>query len=199
MNSRLGALIGLLALSYAAFGHHSRTAFDYSNILEMEGEIVAAYWRNPHVNFTLKTVDDDGNEQLWEMEAASWNTLARKGVPRDVFQAGARVTVAVNPSTQRPYHLSVNNVLLDDGTEVIVSPGGVEPRWSNNYYGGAPRTAESAPLPQSSRSAGGLFQIWSIAGWTILHFLWVGIAIICMAWLGRLLLLRWASSNLRYL
>ena len=42
-------------------------------------------------------------------------------------------------------------------------------------------------------------QIWLIAGWTILHYIWVGVAITGIAWLGRLLLLRRASSNLRYL
>jgi hypothetical protein len=41
-------------------------------------------------------------------------------------------------------------------------------------------------------------QIWVTAGWTILHYIWVGVAITCIAWLGRLLLLRRASSNLRY-
>ncbi len=164
MKSRLGTLICTLVLAVPALGHHSQTEFDNSNVLEMEGEIVAAYWRNPHVNFTLKTVDDDGNEELWEMEAASWNTLARKGVPRNVFQAGARVTVAVNRSTQRPRQLSVTNVLLDNGTEIIVSPGNGQPRWSNDYYGGAGRTAESLPPPQSTSSSGGLYQIWAIAG-----------------------------------
>ncbi len=164
MYSRLGALIGLLALSYATLGHHSQAEFDDTFVRELQGEIVAAYWRNPHVNFTLKTVDDDGNEALWEMEAASWNTLARKGVPEDVFKAGDRVRVAVHPSTTRPRHLQVNHVLLDTGMEVILSPSGDQPRWSNEYYGGTARTAESAPLRESSLTAGGLFQVWAIAG-----------------------------------
>ena len=43
-----------------------------------------------------------------------------------------------------------------------------------------------------------MIQIWLIAGWTILHYIWVGVAITGIAWLGRLLLRR-ASSNLRYL
>ena len=163
LRTRLATLIGTLILAFPALGHHSQAEFD-DDVVEMDGEIVAAYWRNPHVNFTLKTVDDNGTEQLWEMEAASWNTLARKGVPRDVFQAGARVTVAVNRSTKRPRQLSVTNVLLDNGTEVIVSPGNGQPHWSNDYYGGAARPAESTPAPDLSEGTGGLFQTWSIAG-----------------------------------
>ena len=164
MNSRLGALIGLLALSCSAFGHHSQAEFDDDAVLELQGEIVAAYWRNPHVNFTLRTVDDDGNEELWEMEAASWNTLARKGVPENVFKAGDRVTIAANPSTRRPRQLQVNHVLLDSGMEVILSPSGDQPRWSNEYYGGTAQTMEPAPLSESSVTADGLFQIWASAG-----------------------------------
>ena len=164
MNSRLGALIGLLALSCSAFGHHSQAEFDDDAVLELQGEIVAAYWRNPHVNFTLRTVDDDGNEELWEMEAASWNTLARKGVPENVFKAGDRVTIAAHPSTRRPRQLQVNHVLLDSGMEVILSPSGDQPRWSNEYYGGTAQTMEPAPLSESSGTADGLFQIWASAG-----------------------------------
>ncbi len=164
MNSQLGALIGLLALSCSAFGHHSQAEFDDDAVLELQGEIIAAYWRNPHVNFTLRTVDDDGNEELWEMEAASWNTLARKGVPENVFKAGDRVTIAAHPSTRRPRQLQVNHVLLDSGMEVILSPSGDQPRWSNEYYGGTAQTVEPAPLSESSVTADGLFQIWAIAG-----------------------------------
>ncbi len=40
-------------------------------------------------------------------------------------------------------------------------------------------------------------QIWSIAGWVILHYSWVGVAITCIAWLGRLLL-GCAHTQLRY-
>ena len=161
---RLGTLIGLLSLSTAAFGHHSQAEFDENIIRELEGEIIVAYWRNPHVNFTLKTVDDDGNEELWELEAASWNTLSRKGVPENVFKAGDRVKVAASPSTSRPRQLSVSHVLLDDGIEVILSPSGDTPRWSNEYYGGTARAAGSAPVSEPSDNAGGLFQIWAIAG-----------------------------------
>lgn len=70
LRTRLATLIGTLILAFPALGHHSQAEFD-DDVVEMDGEIVAAYWRNPHVNFTLKTVDDNGTEQLWEMEAAS--------------------------------------------------------------------------------------------------------------------------------
>jgi len=165
MRTRLATLIGTLILAFPALGHHSQAEFD-DDVFEMEGEIVAAYWRNPHVNFTLKTVDDDGNEQLWEMESSSWNTLARRGMPMNVFTAGDHVRVAVSRSTKRPQHLSVDNVLLDNGMEVVLSGGGGQPRWSENYYGGMGMgaTAAAVPVTEPATATGGLFQIWSIAG-----------------------------------
>ena len=162
MKTRLGILVTSLALMSPAFAHHSQVEFDNNNVLEMKGEIVAAYWRNPHVNFTLKTIDGDGgNEELWEMEAGAWNSISRRGVPRGAINAGDRVTVAVYRSTKRPHHLSVRNVLLENAVEIILSGGG-QPRWSEKFYGG--RVGASAPVQAADASGEGLFQIWSIAG-----------------------------------
>ena len=162
MKTRLGILITSLVLMSPALAHHSQAEFDNSNVLEMEGEIVAAYWRNPHVNFTLKTIDGDGgNEELWEMEAGAWNSISRRGVPRNAISTGDRVTVGVYRSTKRAHHLSVRNVLLENGTEIILSGGG-QPRWSDKFYGG--RTGANAPAKVADTSEEGLFQIWSIAG-----------------------------------
>ena len=160
MRTRLATLIGTLVLAFPALAHHSQAEFG-DDVFEMEGEIVAAYWRNPHVNFTLKTVDDDGNEQLWEMESSSWNTLARRGMPINVFTTGDHVRVAVSRSTKRPQHLSVDNVLLDNGMEVVLGGGGGQPRWSENYYGGMGMGATAA---EPATTAGDLFQTWAIAG-----------------------------------
>jgi hypothetical protein len=162
MKTRMGILGALIATAIPAYAHHSQAEFDNSNVLEMNGEIVAAYWRNPHVNFTLRTVDENGNENLWEMEAGAWNSLSRRGVPKDAVRVGDQVTAAVYQSTKRPRQLHVNNVLLENGVEVILNAGG-QPRWSTESYGG--RDGAAAPALNSDTAAdGGLYQIWSIAG-----------------------------------
>jgi len=158
MRNRLAVFTGSIALPFAAAGHHSQAEFDNSSVVEMEGEIVAAYWRNPHVNFTFRSAD--GEE--WEMEGAAWNSLSRRGVPKDVVEAGDQVTVAVYRSTKRPRQLHVNNVLLDDGTEIVL--GGGQPRWSDRYYGGMGGAAAPQAGADTSAETGGIFQIWSIAG-----------------------------------
>lgn len=155
----LSVLIGLL-VPISATAHHSQAEFDSSQILEMSGEVVAAYWRNPHVNFTLKTIDDAGQEQLWEMESSAWNAVSRRGVTKDLISAGDIITVAVNRSTKRPNHARLLGVLLDSGVEVLFA--GNTPRWSDNVVGGNGSRVE--PVSELSTSDAGLYQIWTIAG-----------------------------------
>ena len=66
---RIGAFFAAVLLPFTAFGHHSFAAtFDSDVIAELEGEITEVRWRNPHVSFTLKTVDNGGAETLWGIE-----------------------------------------------------------------------------------------------------------------------------------
>lgn len=161
MTHKFGILLGSLAATTVALGHHSQAEFDSSNTIEMQGEIVAAYWRNPHVNFTFRS--DDG--QLWEMETSAWNSLSRRSMPRNAVETGDRVTVAVYRSTKRPNQLHVNNILREDGVELVF--GGAGPsgtRWSEDYVGGMGMGAAPVTPVPSLDETGGLFQIWSIAG-----------------------------------
>ncbi len=161
-------IVLLLTLAVSAQAHHSQTEFDRSTIIEMEGEIVAAYWRNPHVNFTLKTFDENGNEEIWEMETAAWNYLSRIGIPKDAIEVGDIVRVAVFQSTKRPRQLSLNNVLLESGIEIVFNGDGFsgngQSRWSDRFYGIEGGEAAIQPIAAASTADLGLFQVWAIAG-----------------------------------
>ena len=160
MNSRLGLIFAPLAFASTADAHHSQAEFDNTNTVEMQGEIVAAYWRNPHVNFTFRS--DDG--QLWEMETMAWNSMSRRGMPRNAVEAGDRVTIAAHRSTKRPSQLHVNNMLRADGIELVFGGGSAGGRWSERILGGMGIGADPAVRARSSGETDGLFQIWSIAG-----------------------------------
>ena len=163
MSSRAGLLVVALTITTTttiASAHHSQREFDNTNTIEMQGEIVAAYWRNPHVNFTFRS--DDG--QTWEMESAAWNNLSRNGIPENALDAGDRVTVAVYRSTRRPNQLHVNNILREDGTELVLTGANSGPLWSETYYGGMGMGAAPLTAAAGADETGGLFQIWSIAG-----------------------------------
>jgi hypothetical protein len=169
MKTLLVMLVGIyLVLATPVYAHHSQAEFGGNQLEEMQGEIIGAYWRNPHVNFTLKTLDQNGNEEIWEMEAGAWNALSRRGVPKDAVTAGDMVTVAVTRSSKRSSQLRLSNILiLDSGVEVVFGNGA--PRWANQgtnqAFGGSGGAASaSANTAPADTSGDGLYQIWSIAG-----------------------------------
>jgi hypothetical protein len=163
MKSLLLILLASLAFAPSVFAHHSQAEFDTSNVLEMEGKIVAAYWRNPHVNFTLKMLNDADEEEVWELEAGAWNTLSGRGITKSAITVGDRITVAVNPSSKRSFHARLRNVLLASGAElVLINNAGA--RWSDTLYA-VENSDVVAPIDVGTASAtGSLFQVWSIKG-----------------------------------
>ena len=151
----------LLVLPIITSAHHSRAEFS-SEIQEIEGELVAVAWRNPHPVLTLKVVNDAGEDEQWDVEAwQSANSLTRKGVPSDAFTIGARVTAAVQVSNRREYLMLGTSISLGDGTQAVLRPG-FEPYWANQTVLGS----ETMALPRDSADAAvadsqGLFRIWT--------------------------------------
>ena len=128
--SALGAfLTPLLAL-----GHHSTTEYNRDVIREYTGEIVRLQWRNPHVRMSVRVSNNGGVEEVWEMEAQDLNSLDRAGVPRDLVEVGQVVRIAGSPSTRRERALAVTNLMLPDGTEVILRTSAA-PRWADEVIG----------------------------------------------------------------
>jgi hypothetical protein len=154
--NRASPLLGLLLLPFAAVGHHSTAEYDRNIDMELEGEVVRVLWRNPHVRLTIKTLSDDGSEELWSLEAADLNGMDRRGIRRDLIQIGDAVKVAGNPSSRRDLNLSVSNILLPSGTELLVR-GSRQPRWSTDYVGDGGWTIDATETGEPD----GIFRVWS--------------------------------------
>jgi hypothetical protein len=158
----LCSVAATLALSGTAWAHHSQAAFyDVTNVGEFEGEVTAIFWQNPHVRFNVKRIGEDGQEELWELESNSLNTLTRMGISQPVVKVGDHVRVAGILSRFGRKEMRVTNVLLPDGEEVVLmpnlSPDG--PRWAKE----APKAPAAAPA-QAAREASdahGLFRVWT--------------------------------------
>jgi len=63
MRAALRALLGTIAVAVAASAaaHHSFFGrFDTLTITELEGEVTAVSWRNPHAYFTVRADGDPG-------------------------------------------------------------------------------------------------------------------------------------------
>ena len=131
----LAAVVATLVLSLDAFGHHSRARFNVSEFIEIEGELVLLSWRNPHVRMQIKTVDDSGDEVLWDAEGDSLSILRRTGAGPEGIEIGSRVRIAGFGTTRPSNEVLAYNLLTEDGREILVNTQ-AKPRWSDAPSGG---------------------------------------------------------------
>jgi hypothetical protein len=155
---RLATIIVWL-IAMPAYGHHSMSEYSNSKITELTGEVAEVRWANPHIRLKLRTSDDDGNEKLWSLEALPRSQLDREGVPNDAVRAGDVVTIAGTPSTRRSGQMMVRNILLNDGTELMVHPMS-EPRWEGQTLGGKEQSIGDSRVNEARETADGIFRVW---------------------------------------
>jgi hypothetical protein len=126
---RLTLLAALIATSTAASAHHGTAPyFDLDNIARVEGEIVAVSWRNPHVTFQLRRIDDGGRNEIWQLE--EWDS-------ERVIHLGDAVDPATQPRT--PLGYSVGR--WEDARTLVVTTT----RISDPYFDdeGTPQSADA--------------------------------------------------------
>lgn len=164
------SVVGLTFLLLAAlsFAHHSRVDFDTSSVVEVEGELIGVVWQNPHPTFTVRALNPRGEEQLWEIEGSGIYVLKRSGISRDAFTIGEHVRVAGWSSRLNSSRLYITNMLLSNGTELVLLASG-ERRWSDVYSGGA-WINEAAKSDNRS-----LFRVWSTGSYDV--FIQAGLGI----------------------
>lgn len=91
--------VGLGAAAVAASPHHGTAAsYDLDTQVVLEGAVTEFVWLNPHSQLYLDVKDDDGNTVNWAVEMGSPGVLTRAGWTKNMFKAGDRVTITVNPS-----------------------------------------------------------------------------------------------------
>ena len=148
----------ILALSpITGFAHHSTSEYSQETS-EIEGVVTNKFWRNPHVIFNVMT--DDGNE--WIVEGGSVSNQNRRGITEDVFEVGDRLKVAGRASMRRDHDMIMSNILLANGTELILGNNGTR-RWPDVEE--AERVVDTGPtaeqIAEAEANADGLFRIWS--------------------------------------
>ena len=117
------AVLGSLVLCAQGWAHHSFADYDRSVAREMEGELVEVRWRNPHVTFTVRVVEPNGESRDWVLETAALYLLERAGLTEAMFPANEDVRVAGWASTMRPGRMQITNMLLPAGEEVVFNAG----------------------------------------------------------------------------
>ena len=150
------AILGSLVLCTQSWAHHSFADYDRSVIREMEGELLEVRWRNPHVTFTVRVVEPNGEALDWVLETGAVYLVERAGLTEAMFPVNEDVRVAGWASTMRPGRMNITNMLLPAGEEVVFNAGSGT-RWTGETVG-AGWTAEIV-----DRRDRGLFRVWSLA------------------------------------
>jgi hypothetical protein len=155
---RYTVLVAALALPFSSSAHHAFTGvFDMDNVSEMTGELTEMSWRNPHVRFSIRTMEGE----TWEVETNSVSIIGRMGISSDLMQLGDEVTVAGFKALSGSQDMWTNNVQLADGREIVTRPG-VDPYWSNSTLGtSADWLAEGTEATDSDARGQGIFRVWS--------------------------------------
>ena len=151
------AAIAFLAIPLELQAHHSFAAtFDATTVDELEGEVVDVAWRNPHVLFTLRTTDANGQEAVYDIESHSLSIMRRMDITSDALRVGDTIRVAGHPSLRTDNAMFVINALLPDGQEIVFDPFGA-PRWAENV--GTHRVWQ-ATEGEPQNDGKGIFRVW---------------------------------------
>lgn len=142
------ALVFATTFSTSAVGHHSRAYFG-DELVEITGELVSVDWRNPHIGLTVRAPASDGSTQSWLIEGNSIYNLQRRGVSRDVFEPGRRVTVTGRASTRNDHTLLMRSISFGEGSTLAFTGREAPPGHVDNVVDAA---AENR----------GIFRVWSM-------------------------------------
>lgn len=116
----------LLIISLTPFpvvAHHSFTSFyDQKNIIELTGIITSVTWRNPHIRFSLNSMDKNGETTMWKLEGGSVNSLERAGYTSGILKTGKKIRVKGPVSRHGQKKMLAAIATLEDGKQVTLFP-----------------------------------------------------------------------------
>ena len=153
---RLGVLLGVLLAIMATevSAHHASAGiYDNTTIGEIEGEVSSIFWRNPHVRISIIRIGVNGEEETWEVEFGSVNTLERIGVNRGLVQVGDRVTVSGSLGRDGLKAMFAGSITLPDGEELLLQAG-VERRY------GLTESAIRSARNVDAKLRADIFRVW---------------------------------------
>lgn len=141
----------LTLISLNAPAHHATSAlYDFDDIGEIEGEVTFLFWRNPHIRFRIRSIEN-GQEQIWEVESGSVNTLQRSGIESSLIEVGDQIRVEGRMSRLGRKQMYANALTLPGGEKIPLS--------------GRNRTLNTAAIQteENGKQPRGLFRVWQLA------------------------------------
>jgi len=155
------SMLGIV-LTLPVSAHHSPNVhFDRRDVVEIEGVLTDVEWRNPHIQLTVVTGDEDGREVAWQVEESNRNVQLRRGVTQDDYRVGEVIRVAGFRGLRNRTAMFATNTLLADGRELLGSTAS-GPRWTSDLV----MTKGDYQASKLENQVGGstsLFRVWSVA------------------------------------
>ena len=113
------AALGLAAClaGSAAHAHHAFAAeYDADQQGTLIGEVIEVRFINPHVRYLIRAEMDDGAGEEWELQTHNVRTMVRMGWTAETIQVGDRIEVSGALGRNGVRKLSMDSVVLADGT-----------------------------------------------------------------------------------
>lgn len=115
---RFLGVFGLLLGTLPVLGHHSFAIFDFQTQIPFEGTVETLNFRNPHIEMTLKTVDENGQEKIIDfVEGAPANMLVRSGLRPEWIAPGTHIIATGSPLIEDNSKYFLRLIRLDNGEE----------------------------------------------------------------------------------
>jgi hypothetical protein len=155
-------LVFLLLVSGLAHAHHSTLGFfNPEERTELEGVLTNITWRNPHIRFTMDVTAADGITEEWKIEASALSVLKNRGLNQNFMKPGDNIKIYGHPSRHGEPEMWARNVLLPNGTEVLVATRS-EAYFTVSADGELLDPIFDDQIAENARaSADGMFRVWS--------------------------------------
>ncbi len=128
MKAKINTLLiaaSILLSTAPAFAHHSfASEFDINQPVTLEGTLTKLDWVNPHGFIFVDVKDKDGKVVNWAVETGGPNALLRRGVRKDDFVLGSKVTVKGYKAKSGLPVANGRTITLANGKELFAGSSG---------------------------------------------------------------------------
>jgi hypothetical protein len=123
------SIIGVSGMLFFAFSatqaHHAFSGeFDSTRPVNLRGKVVRMEWINPHALLHLSVVNEDGNEEVWMIEAGPPGALVRRGWRKDSVLPGIELVVQGYHAIDGGNRANGREVTFPDGRRLFAGSSG---------------------------------------------------------------------------